>query len=295
MRRMSDDFGTVNVSRGQRSREIEVMRQHYRHHRENLVKMMADAPTEHLAGEYERLIRDIDSSLVKLDELEGRPVERHKTEPGMRPLVQPPAVAPSPAVAPPVEAALDEDTQVDYIPGADPAPPTPGSGSRVLLIVAGALIVLGIIGWLLWRASSDRSATPAITETAPVTETEAVTTQETNTGTVVPVATPEATTLAVKPATHDYGVIRKGTRAVRQFELTNRGDEPLTISVARSSCRCLYYEYGNGVVPAKGKSTVTVTIDGGKAKAGPLQESLAVRAKGEPEPVATLKIAATIE
>ena len=57
---MSDDFGTINVSRGERAREIEVLRQHYRQHREALVRMTSDAPTEHLAAEYQRLIVEID-------------------------------------------------------------------------------------------------------------------------------------------------------------------------------------------------------------------------------------------
>ena len=66
---MSDDFGTVNVKRGDRAREIEVLRQHYRAHRETLMRMVPDAPTEQLAGEYQRLVVSIDNSLRKLDEL----------------------------------------------------------------------------------------------------------------------------------------------------------------------------------------------------------------------------------
>ncbi|HET7434078.1 MAG TPA: DUF1573 domain-containing protein [Thermoanaerobaculia bacterium] len=300
---MSDDFGTVNVTRGQRAREIEVMRQHYRKHRESLMNMVADAPTEHLATEYQRLVRDIDSSLVKLDELEGRPTERHKTEPGMRPLVTPPVVAP-PAVSPmaaPIshghsaQPLLDDDTQIDYLPGAEPVErqPRAGGGARSMMIVAGGIVVLALIAWLLWRASSDR--TPAITATQPVTDTEAVATEDrepsATTGTVIPVPQDG---LTVTPTSHDYGVIRKGTRAVRQFELTNRGDDSVTIQVARSACRCLYYEYGNGVIPAKGKATITVTIDGARAKAGELHESIAVTPKGNTEPAAHLDIRATI-
>ena len=70
---MSDDFGTVNVKRGDRAREIEVLRQHYKVHRDTLTQMVPDAPTEHLAAEYKRLIADIDASIRKLDELERVP------------------------------------------------------------------------------------------------------------------------------------------------------------------------------------------------------------------------------
>ena len=69
---MSDEFGTVNVRKGERGKEIEAVRQQYRHHRDALVRMVADAPTEHLAAEYQKLIRDIDTAIAKLDEIEGR-------------------------------------------------------------------------------------------------------------------------------------------------------------------------------------------------------------------------------
>src|SRR5258708_39606786 len=69
---MSDEFGTVSVKRGDRAREIEVLRQHYGTHRDALQRMIPDAPTEQLAAEYQRLVASIDASLRKLDELEGR-------------------------------------------------------------------------------------------------------------------------------------------------------------------------------------------------------------------------------
>src|SRR5947208_10701677 len=97
---MSDDFGTVNVRKGERAREIELLRQHYREHRESLVRMTSESPTEYLAGEYQRLIRDIDSALAKIDEIEGRraaaaPSGEPKTEPGTRPLIMPPSTPPA--------------------------------------------------------------------------------------------------------------------------------------------------------------------------------------------------------
>src|SRR3954470_20171114 len=99
---MSDDFGTVSVKRGDRAREIEVIRQQYGRHRQALTEMIPDAPTEQLAAEYQRLIATIDGSLRKLDELEGKgtasgtvavpapafaETQRMGTTPGDRPLV----------------------------------------------------------------------------------------------------------------------------------------------------------------------------------------------------------------
>src|SRR6476659_7767329 len=92
---MSNDFGTVSVPRRDRAREIEVLRQQYRKHRESLNALAADAPSEHLATEYARLIKEIDTALGKLAELEGRtPLDTQpvRTEPGSRPLVTPPGM-----------------------------------------------------------------------------------------------------------------------------------------------------------------------------------------------------------
>lgn len=278
---MSDDFGTVNVRRGDRTREIEALRQRYRSHREALAQLAADPPSEYLAGEYHRLVAGIDDAVVKLDELEHRPGSAtlsgaaanaaRRSSPGNQPLVTPPL--PDSSFSPAEEGAS-----------------TPGS-SRVLLIVVAGLIVLGLIGWLIWRASSDRKAQPAIVErsaTTPVTE--SAQPQE-----VTPVAEPEpALGLKVKPATADYGTIRKGTRAVRQFDVTNATDGPLTLEVSRSVCRCLYYDY-HAKVAAKGHETVTVTVDGARAKAGGLDEQIAVKTKENPQITTTLGIHAIIK
>jgi hypothetical protein len=288
---MSDDFGTVNVRRGDRAREIEVLRQHYRTHRESLARLVGDAPTEYLANEYQRLIVAIDDSMRKLDELEGRgaaaaaapaaaAVPPRPTSPGMRPLTM---TSPAP---PPVQ------------PAAQPQfsePAAPNATLRTLIIIIGGIVVLGAIGYLIWRASSDRRranqpgqvveqpVTPATADTAPppaVTES--------------PAAAPATSPLKVTPAMADYGVIRKGTRAVRQFEATNSGSNPIDFQVARSACRCLFYDY-RGHLPPKGKETVTVTVDGAKAKAGQLSETLAVTSKKDPSVNATIGIKAVIQ
>ncbi len=281
---MSDDFGTVNIRRGERSREIEVLRQHYRTHRDTLGRMAGEAPTEHLTAEYHRLIADIDLSLRRLDELEGGApaapaappsvdTQRLRTSPGQRPLVGPS----EPIVGEP--------------------PPAPGgSSSRVFLIVFAGLLVLGAIAWLIWRASSDRTApvTPAIEQ--PVTPTTA---PPAETGTVVPVVTPvpvaaATASIRITPAVQDYGIIRRGTRAVRQFELTNTGAIPLTIEVARSACHCLYYDYNNKKIPPQGRETITVTVDAARARSQTIDEQLAVTAKEDPAATATIGVRAEI-
>ena len=263
---MSEEFGTVNVGRGDRAREIEIIRQQYRKHRDTLAALSSDAPTEHLAAEYRKLVREIDVAFAKLDELEGRgpadtnpvPLERRGTEPGRRSLVPPPAV------------------EADEVSGA--------GSMRVAGILLAGVVVLGIIGWLIWRAASDERPVPAVV----TAQTETVTEE----APVTPVA-PKPAAIAAEPPAHDYGTIRKGTRATRQFEIANSTDQPITIEVARSECRCLYYDYAN-VVPPKGKETVTVTVDGAKAKAGILHETLQVHSKADPSVATSLDITATI-
>ncbi|MDP9193572.1 MAG: DUF1573 domain-containing protein [Acidobacteriota bacterium] len=279
---MSDDFGTINVNRGERAREIEVLRQHYRQHREALARMTVDAPTEHLATEYQRLINEIDRALGKLNELEGAasapsplPPPAHarsKTEPGLRPLVS---------------TMRDDDASEPPAPRDLPLEEEPRS--RVPLILAAMLVALVLIGWLVWRASSDRGDAPLIAENGTATSTAPDTSlEDAQTTTTV------ASSLTAAPASHDYGIIRKGTRATRQFEIANSSDEPLSVEVARSTCRCLYYEH-SPVIPPKGKESLTVTIDGAKAKAGELSETVRITKKGDPSVVANVEVSATIQ
>jgi hypothetical protein len=186
-------------------------------------------------------------------------------------------------VAPPI-ADYDADTPVDL-----PLPEDGGAPrSRVALIVVIAVIALGLIGWLIWRASSDRTPERPIVE-----ETTAPAAVSTAPDTAIAVAPAVSRELSVAPRAHDYGTIRKGTRATRQFEVTNNSDEPVTLLVSRSACRCLFYEHAP-VVPPKAKENVTVTIDGARAKAGELRETIKVSAKSNPAIATSFDVTATI-
>jgi hypothetical protein len=285
---MGDDFGTVNVRRGDRAREIEVLRQRYRAHREALSRMIADAPTEQLAGEYQRLIASIDESLRKLDELEGRPA----TQPGTRPL--PPPVPPmtSPGTRPLSPEPVTEPQQY----AEEPAPPA-GGGSRTLLIVVVGVLVLAAIAYLIWRASRDRGTAGRTTGTVveqPVTPATADTIAPATAAPVTAAPAASGGSLKITPAMADYGIVRKGTRAVRQFEAANGGAAPLDIQVARSACRCLFYAF-HSPIAAHGKETITVTVDGAKAKAGTIDEQLAVTSKKDPTVSGTIGIRAVVK
>lgn len=282
---MSDDFGTINVRRGERAREIEVMRQHYRQHRDALERMVADAPTEHLAAEYTRLIAEIDRSLVKLEELEGKGVAPPPPPP-------PPAAAAPKAPLHPARRGLDDDlADAPAIPPADAGE----ERSRLPLIIGAALVALALIGWLIWRASSDRAPGAVVEETTAVatdTNTEEAGTTAAD-DTIAPAGAPIDSGITATPDSHDFGVVRKGTRATRQYELSNTTDEPLSVSVARSACRCLYYEHAP-VIPPKAKENLTVTVDGARAKAGELREQIRITSKADAAVSTTIDVNATI-
>jgi len=294
---MPDDFGTVNVKRGERSKEIEALRQQYGHHRDALTRMVADAPTELLAKEYQRLIRELDASLRKLDELEGRVTaeEPDETQRGTDPEIHP---IPTPAASVPRATAGDRPLATPPESGNYATPTGANPQSRVALIVIAGAVVLALIGWLIYRASSDRRQPAPIAGTAG----SAIETMGTNPAPPAPepIAPPAGVAasgrtgaLTVTPASADYGTIRKGTRAVRQFDVTNTTAAPIAITVSRSTCRCLFYEYRENV-PAKGKQTVTVAIDGARVKGNSLNETVKVTSKKDPSIAATFDVNATI-
>jgi Protein of unknown function (DUF1573) len=285
---MSDDFGTVSVGRGDRAREIEALRGKYRVHRESLQKLAADAPTDHLATEYQRLLSEIETALTKLDELDAR----GPTGSGSVP-VPPPRARTSagdiPLATPPRSGTTD--------PNADATGGSPNPASRVAIIVLAGLIVLGAIVWLIWRGSERHGATTTTAVEGPSTiapaETAAPSTAATSSS-ATPTTTATAALLRITPVIADYGTIQKGTRAVRQFEVVNNGSKTVTLQVSRSACRCLYYDYHDKIA-AKKKETITVTIDGAKAKEGPLRENLTVMAKENHSITAEMAVQATIK
>jgi hypothetical protein len=160
--------------------------------------------------------------------------------------------------------------------------------------------VLAVIGWLIWRASSDRKPSTAIIE-SPATstgpETAVDSSRETVTVPVTPApatAAPATTALRVTPASSDYGTMRKGTRAVRQFELFNSSAAAVAINVSRSTCRCLFYDY-HGTVPPKSKEILTVTIDAARVKNGSVDETVTVSSKKDPSSTASFNVRARVE
>jgi hypothetical protein len=294
-----EEFGTVSVRRGDRARELEALRQRYRQHRESLMLLVSDAPTEHLATEYQRLVRDIDVALAKIGELEGR----SGTAPGVAGAAA--ATASSTKTVPPRESMPVTLSQGDLLhsetePGNRTLIPPPGAAqayemppsasSRMALIAVAAIIVIALIGFLIWRASSDRGG-PQPAAVAPLMESAPVTAPVTS---APPPPPPPPPALVITPAVVDFGTVGKGTRAARQLEITNNTAETIPIRVSRSQCRCLFYEYADKVAPKK-KETVTVTVDGARAKAGTLDETITVSTKKAPAVSTTFQVTGTVK
>lgn len=259
---MSDDFGTISA---RRAREIDVLRKH----RQSLVKML----------------EDVDAQLRELE------VPAAAVPPPVRRAVEAPAPAHDIDSRPIVNTATYDDDDAETVAA------QPGSGARVLLIVGVAILALALIGYLIWRASSDRpaAATGTVIEESTASDTNVSETNAAAPDTVSeaqPVPVPDSE-LVMTPRTQDYGLVRKGTRVTRQYVFTNNSEEPVTISLARSACRCLYYEYEK-LVPPKAKESITVTVDGAKAKAGTLRESIKVTTQADPTVSTSFDVIATV-
>jgi Protein of unknown function (DUF1573) len=285
---MPDDFGTLSVQGVPPPGETEAMRQRYQQQREILEKLTREAPTAQLAAEYRRLQRKIDESLRNLSDYE------RETRPAAGPAT--PASGPGQAPAAPLPVSpgqrilsglsLADTTLRD-------APPVRG-GLGVPAMAAIAAVVLAGLGLLVWQSSkqgpkeTSAAAAAATARTVAAARPPAMVTAMPSTAAAEPLSK-----VTVSPALADYGRIRRGTRAVRQFEVRNGGGLPAQIKVNRSSCRCLYYEYVE-TIPGKGKETLTVTVDGARARAGTLDETVQVLSKKDSGPLATFAIRATI-
>jgi hypothetical protein len=290
---MSEDWNTVDAKRS--ARDLEILRQRYRNHRDALSRLNGDAPTEQLATEYARLMSEIDRSLEKLNELDRGAASYSDLD--ATEIHQPRVAAGRPAsagdrvLAPGAAAPTLRDSEP--LPRSyDPPVARPTNLPRLLLMAVVGVAVLAVLYFLVTRASS-RKGNDRIVENDTVTTSAART--ETQAPLVADTAPPPAASpLSAKPSTLDYGIIRKGTRKVLQVEVLNSGTTTIPIAVARSGCKCFFYEYPKDVAPKK-KTAITVAVDGARAKVGPLEETIAVTSKSDPGVSTSFTVKATIK
>ncbi|HVR44921.1 MAG TPA: DUF1573 domain-containing protein [Thermoanaerobaculia bacterium] len=262
---MPNEWNTVNVKPGSGGilREIEVLRKQYSDHRSTLERLALDAPTEHLASRYRELIAELDASMAKIADLEMGGA----------------AVAEG--------AGWPDESEREPLPPGTSHLPAPRGERRTLLVAFAGLFLLAVLALLAWNwiaggepETLDPSPAPAsgtIAETPPPRIEEAITPP-----------------LAISPPSHDYGTIRRGARAARQFEIANNTDRTLPIQLRRSDCRCLWFEYAD-TIPPRGTTTLTVTVDASKAPPGPLRETVEVATTSAPEAVETFEVTALVQ
>ena len=261
---MSDDWNTVNIRPGAGGvlREIDLLRRRYADHRSTLERLAADAPTEHLARRYRQLIEELEGSMARIAELEMGGEEGRSAEP---------LDDHDPRWHEPEEAVAFEEER-------------PRRGLSTILVVLAAIFILGVVGLFAWnwiRGDAEPEAPAAIVEPS---ESEAV---------IEPDPVAQEVALSASPDQQSYGELRRGTRAVRQFEIENHTDETLPISVLRSNCRCLWFEYAD-TIPPRGTTTLTVTVDGAKAPEGTLRETIQIVSKTDPPETIAVEIVAEI-
>ena len=274
-----DEFETAAGRTAERKSEIERIRENYGHHREALVRMVAEAPSQGLAAEYQRIIRVIDDSVAKLNQLDS------------------PVSATLPGTTSTAAQDFSRKTLSDE-PNTVSSPVRSSNAMRTALILIVAVLAIAVFAFLVQRsrhknagsgASSDTIVTESSSSTSPARPIERTTTPPVS---AVP-ATP-ASVITVTPASADFGVIRKGTRAVRQFQLVNHSDSALDLFVERSTCHCLFYEYGKSVA-AKGKETITVAVDGARVRNGVLNETVKITSKKDPNAEASFQVLAKVK
>lgn len=277
---MPEEWNTINLSREKAiGREIEHLRTRYMQHMATLEKLILEAPTDHLAGEYERVRQEVELSLHKLNELETG-------TPSARPVA---SRAPLPA-ATAVTGSKSKRPEDDPFYQTNPSVLVQrDSPARALAIVLIGFLVVALSAYFFWRYVQGRRAA-----TSDPAETTVSSTSPEETATLREIAPEQATTgFTISPPSQDYGRIRRGTRATRQFDLTNNTDAEIPLAVSRSNCKCLWFEFV--ALPPGGSTTLTVTIDAARAPKGTLRETVTVSSKTNPKLSENLEVTAVIQ
>lgn len=91
-----------------------------------------------------------------------------------------------------------------------------------------------------------------------------------------------------KQTTIDYGTIEKGGDPVREFKFTNVGNEPLVITAAQGSCKCLVPEYSQEpVLPGQG-ATIKAKYDTNRV--GPFTKQITLTSNDGTNPTMVLTV-----
>lgn len=280
-------------------RELENLRQRYHEHRRSVRHLLQTAPDERLATRYEATLTELQKSIDQLDRIDREsPAEPEQApfDPNQTRSIKPAATPAATGTLSTRPAASFDDVDIDTrnrgwnhpvvrdetVEREQPSPAGGRKGSALAWIAGIIILIVLVLAAIMYWPEGGESAEDADAATATLVEEN--TAEE-------PPAPPSV--LTVEPATYDYGIIRKGTRSVHRFTIQNRTDQVLPISVSRSDCRCLWYDHPPEI-PAGESAEVAITVDGARADAGVLTETVVLTSEAEPEARAEIELTAQI-
>jgi len=92
---------------------------------------------------------------------------------------------------------------------------------------------------------------------------------------------------------HDYGTIKEGTLAVKEFKFKNTGKEPLIITIVGSSCGCLAAEWPKDPIRPGSSGIIKATYNS-QGRPGGFQKSITVQSNAKTS-MKTLTVKGTVE
>lgn len=256
-------------------RELGVLISRYREHRDTLRRLSASAPDTRLAERYEKLVEALSVTIERLGEMQrterNAPDElselampliegtRERSEPSSLPFEDDDELPEDTDERPmdPMESgSWDQPFVRDFGDREDEE-----TGSKLPLILI-LLVGLPILAGLIWmRATGEPESSERISSESQSEETVVEETRQ---------------SLTVRPASHDYGTVRRGTRSSHTFTISNDTEQTINVTVDRSSCRCLWYDVPDGGLEPGESGRLVITVDGSRVT-GSLAETVVVR------------------
>jgi hypothetical protein len=284
-------------------RELESLRQRYHDHRRSIRHLLQTAPDARLAARYERMLEEIQRSVDQLDLLDKDPFPDEPEDvddpaspeptphlPRVTPAVPPrkgsefDTIAVRSEKAPFDQAELDAGSRSWKEPVVNDATLDqrvdrgPARWPWVVGLVLLAILAAGVLFFWLGEGDDPANIDRTIVEDGLGEPSEPA---------------PPPSLLTAEPASYDFGVIPKGNRSVHRFTIRNSAGEAIPISVSRSDCRCLWYDYP-AQIPPNESVELSITVDGARASEGSLTETVRIESERLPDAVATIELTAEI-
>jgi len=267
---MPDDWNTINIKQTANQGDAASLRARHMAHRDTLTKLAAEAPTAQLGEAYLRLRGEVEASLARLMDAESRG--------DIMDVLKDPATT---------ETSFDGTFNDERFPS--PLPPAVKSGPRLALLGLIALVGVLLFAYFVYRyATTERGPSLVEDQTSSISDT--ATPPD---GASTPQATPD-TGLSIDAQSYDFGIVPKGTRKAKSFQLQNLTTSAVKIKISRSDCRCLWFTHPPSITP-EGKVTLTVTLDGGRAAKGKISETVKISAQHDPSLSTLISITADVQ